>query len=178
MRPAFAALLLSSGATLAADGPAWDRDLLVVADWGIICAAPPVDTSVQPDTILGFIDQYPGEATIGLRTTRLPALPGLGFGVIARSRQPAGIDGVRITVEHPPIAPLATTRQSWAARIPPEAGAANFYRFDTPEERVPGRWRLTADLDGRILYDVTFEIVDPALMPGFTDPCPGPVPLS
>jgi hypothetical protein len=178
MRPALAALVMSATAAPAADGPMWDREALTAAEWGVICAAPPVDRSLEPDTILGFIDQYPGEATVGLRTTRIPALPDLGFGVIARSRAPQGIDGVRVTVLHPPIAPAGTTRQSWHASIPPEAGAANFYRFDTAEELVPGRWRLTADLDGRVLYDVAFEVVDPALVPEFTDPCPGPAPIS
>ncbi len=163
-------------APAAAAPPTHDAALLDRIDWGIICAGRSGRQEVAPDTMLGFIDLYEGEAGVGLRTQTLPALPELAFGVVAWAV--TDLDDVTITVTHPPMAPAGTTRQSWVATFAAGQGAANFFRFDLPEERVPGLWRFVATQGDRIVYEASFEVVDPALMPAFTDPCPGPVPVS
>lgn len=174
MRAAALTVLLACPA-VAQDGPAWDRTLLERIDWGIVCAEDSGQREPAPETISGFIDIYAGEPWIGLRTRRVPALHGLSFGVIAWGR---GVEGVTITVTHPPMQPSGTTRQSWPAAFAAGEGAANFFTFDIPEEEVPGLWRFTAVKDGTVVYETAFEVVPPAALPDFVDPCPGPAPIS
>lgn len=176
MRAAALTLLLACPAA-AQDGPPWDRTLLERIDWGIVCADDSGQREPAPDTISGYIDIYAGEPWIGLRTRKVPALNGLSFGVIGWGAG-GGVDGVTITVTHPPMQPSGATRQSWPAAFATGEGAANFFTFDIPEEEVPGAWRFVARRDGVVVYDVGFEVVHPAALPDFVDPCPGPAPIS
>jgi hypothetical protein len=169
-------LAVCLAAAPAAGAAEWDRAELADFAFGIVCAGAPGARTPAPDTIAGFVELVDGHIFVGRETARIPALPGLAFGIVARSR--TAHPEVTVTVEHPPMATAGATRQVWLSAFDGEAAAANFYRFDQPYERVPGTWRITAAAGGRILYDVVFEVVDPALMPGFTDPCPGPVPVS
>jgi len=49
------------------------------------------------------------------------------------------------------------------------------YSFDVDYELVLGAWTMRAESAGRIVYEVTFEVLDPALLP--RTEC-GPVPVS
>lgn len=175
MRWLLAPFLLT--ATAAAAEPQWSPDALDGFDWGIICVAEAGERVAAPGTIAGFIEIYAGDPVIGLRTLRLPALPELAFGVLLTG-DADGAAVVEVTVTHPPMQPLGRTEQSWTTSIPAGATTASFFRFDTAEERVPGQWRFTAREGGQVIYDIAFEVLDPALMSGFADPCPGPAPLS
>jgi hypothetical protein len=172
----FAAWLLAA-APAAADGPVWDRVALGGLDWGIICVDSSGRRAEAPGTIAGFIDIYAGEAVIGQRTLQVPALPETAFGFLLTG-DADGAAEVLITVFHPPMQPGGRTVQSWVTAIAPGETTASFFRFDLAEERVPGAWRFVATEAGRVLLDATFEVADPAAMPGFADPCPGPLPVS
>lgn len=145
---------------------------------GILCAAETSTRQAAPDTRLGFIDLVEGEITLGRDTAVIPALPGLAFGVLATVAEGAGRFGVTIVVTHPPTGPEGTMRESWTTDFVAGDSTANFFRFDLPEERVPGDWTLQAEQEGQVLYTARFRVVDPASLPGFTDPCPGPAPVS
>jgi len=145
---------------------------------GIICADPPSEQQPAPGTISGFVDLVDGAVYLGRPAFRVPALPGLAFGVTGQVAPLAGVQGVTINIIHPPMAPSGVTRQSWVSDFVPDSSTANFFRFDLPEERVPGLWTMEATLDGRVLYEASFEVVDPARMPGFIDPCAPPAPIS
>jgi hypothetical protein len=160
-------------ADLAADPAVFDR-----IDAGIICAPAPSGREPAPGTRIGFIDLVDGEITLGQATPRIPALPGLAFGVVARVAEHAGAADVTITVTHPPMGADGIMRETWQTDLMPGGPTANFFRFDYPEERVPGDWTLQAEQDGRVLYAARFQVVDPRLMPGFVDPCAVPPQLS
>ncbi len=147
-------------------------------DAGVICAAEASNREPAPGTRTGFIDLVEGEITLGLATPRIPAIPGLAFGVVATIAEGGGADGVTILVTHPPMGADGTARESWQSDFVPGNRTANFFRFDYPEERAPGPWTLQAELDGRVLYSARFEVVDPATMPYFVSPCEMPPQLS
>jgi hypothetical protein len=175
MRAALA-LVLSALPALAADDPVWDRAALAGIEWGIICAEDSGERAEAPETITGYIDIYAGEPQVVRQTQQVPTLAGLSFGVIVRT-PPGGVDGITITVMHPPMQPSGATRQRWTSAFDEEP-SANFFTFDFPEERVPGAWRFVATQGDRVIYDVPFDVIDASAAPGASDPCPGPVPIS
>ncbi|MEO0773600.1 MAG: DUF3859 domain-containing protein, partial [Pseudomonadota bacterium] len=67
---------------------------------------------------------------------------------------------------------------SWQSTF--SADGTNFagFSFDEPYEMTPGLWRFSATRDGRLIYEVEFEILPEALNPLPSLPCPGPVPIS
>lgn len=147
-------------------------------DAGIVCAAEASRREPAPDTRTGFIDLVEGDITLGLSGGRIPALPGLAFGVVTRVADGGGAPGATVVVVHPPMGADRTERESWTTDFVAGDATANFFRFDYPEERVPGPWTMQAELDGRVLYTARFEVVDPALMPNFVNPCEMPPQLS
>lgn len=177
MRPALILCLLPLAAR-AETGLVADPALFATLGAGIICADPPSEQQPAPDTISGFVDLVGGTVYLGRPALRVPALPGLAFGVAGQVVPLSGAQGVTINVTHPPMAPNGVTRQSWTSDFLPGSTTANFFRFDLPEERVPGRWTMQAVLDGQVLYEARFDVVDPARMPGFADPCAPQPPTS
>jgi Domain of unknown function (DUF3859) len=145
---------------------------------GIVCASGNRTRQPAPDTRAGFIELTEGPFSLGLATGRIPALPGLGFGVVASVAEAGGVEGVTVIVTHPPMGADRTMRETWADDYLPGDAVVNFFSFDLPEERVPGIWTIEAQKDGRMLYSARFEVVDPAAMPNFINPCEEPPPVS
>jgi hypothetical protein len=176
MRALFPLLFLAAPAFAAGDVTA-DMTVFAKIGAGVLCAAEASSQQEAPGTRLGFIDLVEGEITLGLPATHIPAIPGLAFGVHAMVGE-TGASGVTITVTHPPMGTDGTTVETWVSDFAPGDTTANFFRFDYPEERVPGTWTLQAELDGKVLYLARFQVVDPALMPNFVSPCELPPQLS
>lgn len=172
-----APLMFLAAPALAAGNVTADMSMFDRIGSGVLCAAEPTSREPAPGTRLGFIDLVEGEITLGLPAQRIPALPGLAFGVQAMVGS-AGATGVTIIVTHPPMGADGTVRETWETDFTPGNSTANFFRFDYPEERVPGDWTLQAELDGRVLYTARFQVVDPMLMPNFVNPCEMPPQLS
>lgn len=174
---ASAPLLFAFGNMAAAQEPFHDTSAFRSFAWGIICAEDSGERIAAPDTMAGFIDIYAGKPHIGRATTRIPAIEGLAFGIVAQAN---GVDLSAVTarVNHPPMGTGGVTRQSWESFFSAAEPSSNFFRFDYPEERVPGPWTMEATVEGRVIYSVTFEVVDPSLMPDFVNPCPGPQTIS
>lgn len=175
---AVAPLLFLASSALADSHVTGDMSVYAAIEAGIVCAAEASSREAAPDTRTGFIDLVEGEITLGLATARVPALPGLAFGVVAQVADNGEVRGATIIVIHPPIGAEGTVRESWRSDLVPGNRTANFFRFDYPEEQAPGPWTLQAELDGKVLYTARFEVVDPALMADFVNPCEMPPQLS
>jgi len=175
-----ALVLLSLIATpaLAAGDITGDPVMFTALDAGIICAAGDRRREAAPDTRAGFIELLEGSSTLGLSARRIPALPGLAFGVAATMVETAEAQGVTLIVTHPPMGTDGTTRETWQSDFPPGGSVVNFFSFDLPEERVTGPWTMEARFEGRLLYVARFEVLDPAAMPDFVNPCIEPPPIS
>jgi hypothetical protein len=174
----FLAGLLAASGAWGAPGVSYDETRLAEFRWGIICAEETGRRAPAPETMAGFIEIYGGVPYLGRETTRVPAIPELAFGVIARSRAPSGIAEVTVTVTHPPMGASGVTRQRWVTGITGSQANGSFFRFDLPEERLPGRWTFTGEDASGTLFEVEFEVFDPALMPDEGTPCTGAPPIS
>ena len=171
-----ALVLLSLIATpaLAAGDITGDPAMFLTLDAGIICKEGDRRREAAPDTRSGFIEVIDGPSTLGQSARRIPAVPGLGFGVVAQMHETAEAQGVTLVVTHPPMGADGTVRESWQSDFLPGEAIVNFFSFDLAEERVTGPWTMEALHQGRLLYSAQFEVVDPAAMPNFVSPCEEP----
>ena len=177
------ALLVLSVATLAypAVAPAEvtaDPAFFTEAAAGMVCVSGPSTTEAAPGTRLGYIDNVQGDIVMGLATDRIPAIPGLSFGVLSQVADTAGATGVTMIVTHPPMGPEGSTRDTWQRDFFGGSPNASFFQFDFPEELVTGDWTMQAVLGDRVLYSARFTVVNPAALPGFVNPCREPPPIS
>ena len=155
-----------------------DPAMFTTLDAGIICKEGDRRREAAPDTRSGYIEVLEGPSRLGLSARRIPAVPGLGFGVVARMSETEEALGVTLVVTHPPMGAEGTVRESWQSDFLPGESIVNFFSFDLPEERVTGPWTMEALYQGRVLYTARFEVVDPAAMPDFVSPCREPPPIS
>jgi hypothetical protein len=145
---------------------------------GILCVDGQGHHEPAPDTRLGYVNIVDGDIVLGLAARRVPAIPGLAFGVVAMVAESGGTAGVSIIVTHPPMGNEGSTRDVWQNDFVTGAQTASFFRFEFPEEQVPGEWTIQAVSDSRVFYTARFQVVDPAAMPGFVNPCREPPPIS
>ena len=100
-----------------------------------------------------------------LRTGSLvPAQLGIGFGVHVRV-QPQFSGPVSVSVEHPPMGPNGVTSQGWTTELSAEELQYLGYTFDVDYEMVQGGWTMSATANGRLIYEVSFNVVDAAVLP-------------
>ena len=131
-----------------------------------------------PGTRLGYVNLVDGEIMVGLATGRVPAIPGLAFGVLATVADAGAAAGVTIIVTHPPMGTEGSTRDIWTSDFFAGSPTASFFRFEYPDELVPGDWTLQAVAGDRVLYTARFQVVVPAAMPHFANPCQEPPQIS
>jgi hypothetical protein len=155
-----------------------DRTFFATLEAGILCVDGTSTSEPAPGTRLGYIDTVEGDISLGLATTRIPALPDLSFGVISTVIDGQGATGVTIIVSHPPMGTEGSTRDAWQRDFYGGGQDASFFSFDYPEELVTGDWTMQAMLGDRLLYEASFVVVDPGAMPGFASPCQMPPQIS
>lgn len=177
------AILVLSVATLTCPAVALakvtaDPAFFTEATAGIVCVSGVSTSEAAPGTRLGYIDTVRGEIVMGLAADRIPAIPGLSFGVISQVADTAGAAGVTMIVTHPPMGPEGSTRDTWQRDFFGGNPNASFFQFDFPEELVTGDWTMQAVLGDRVLLFSRFQVVDPGAMPGFVNPCREPPPIS
>lgn len=156
---------------LAADAK-FDASRLEV-EYGAFCQMRTVDEMPAPDTHASKIDLLPETPVIRWPTNVVPAMPGISFGV--RTQAPDGeiYYPVLIELTHPPFKTSGVTRQSYVSELGGEDASINAYSFDLFEEMVHGPWTFRAYHNGELLYEVRFDVVDPALVPGIGRNCEG-----
>lgn len=145
---------------------------------GILCVDGTSRHEPAPATRLGYVNIVDGEIVLGLATRRVPALPGLAFGVVSAVSATEGKAGVSIVVTHPPMGSDGSTVDVWQNDFVAGEQSASFFRFEYPEELVTGDWTIQAEAEGRVFYTARFQVVDPGAMPGFVNPCREPPPIS
>lgn len=147
-------------------------------DAGILCVDRLGRREPAPGTRLGYVYVTDGQIVLGLAARRIPAIPGLSFGVLATVAQAGQMSDATIIVTHPPMGTDGSTRDAWAGSFVAGSPTASFFRFEYPEELVPGDWTLQAVAGDRVLYTARFQVVAPAAMPSFADPCKQPPQVS
>lgn len=105
------------------------------------------------------------------RTRVVPAVVDLAFGVRAQASMPDGFRDVVITVTHPPFPATGETEQTYRSSVRADGLSGFYFRFDRPSEIVTGAWRITARVDGFVLYDIPFRVIAPSPTEGLLREC-------
>ncbi len=155
--------------------PAW-ADLaaspaIASLEAGVVCAPPPVGSRPAPDTLAGVTHIIAEEPDFVTNARRVPAVLDIGFGVKAQSVNPDGAAPVTVLITHPEMGQTDVTEQSFVTSISGSDPSLTFYQFDYAYEMVLGTWEFTAMSGDEILYSVSFEVVDPRLVPELADVC-------
>lgn len=132
--------------------------------YGYFCRLPPVGEGEAAGTVSGTVVFVEGPPVFQGYGPEVPAQLGVGFGVHVTVR-PGFSGAATLTVEHPPMGPEGVTRQTWVKAFEP--GVVNYtgYVFDHGYEILRGPWRMRAEINGRLMYDVAFEVVDRSELP-------------
>ena len=138
---------------------------------GILCGPETIGTTPAPGTIEGATHIIENEPDFVSTVQVVPAVLGLGFGVKSQSVMPDGIDSVEIIVTHPEMGETAVAMQSFSTRISGADPSLTFYQFDHIYELVHGTWQFVARSGETQLYSVSFEVVDPRLVPELASLC-------
>lgn len=146
-------------------------DLIASMEAGVICAPEVVDLRVAPDTVSGTTNVIDSDPPFVSNTNRVPAVLGIGFGVKAMAADPAGIGEVLMVVTHPPMGDQGATRQSFMSRVNGTETSLIFYQFDYGYELLPGTWTMTAFAGKVVIYEATFEVVPPRMVPELAEVC-------
>lgn len=137
---------------------------------GVFCAPKVISTTPAPDTIAGVtnvIEDVPPFVSAG---RNVPAVLGMGFGVLAGAKQQLLLD-VLVVVTHPPMGEAGVTRQSYYTDITNIGQSMTLYQFDYDYELVEGPWTITATQGDEILFRAGFTVVPPAMVPELAGVC-------
>ncbi len=164
-------LLLTLLASPALAAPAEPQAAPQVAwlEVGVFCAFQAMDRMPAPGTASGWIHVPTSEITFHWPDRQVvPAALGLAFGVRAMGAPGfATSDGAEARVTRPG----GTAPEVWSSGISDAGDTLSFFRFDTEDELLPGRWTFEG-WDGETrLYHVEFEVVPAAAVPEIVDAC-------
>lgn len=138
---------------------------------GIICPPESVGTSPAPGTLAGETHIIDVDPPFVSTARRVPAVMGIGFGVKAMAADEFGMEDVVMVVTHPPMGDAQVQTQSYVTSISGVAPSLTFYQFDFAYELVTGPWQMVATRDGEVLYQTSFEVVPPQLVPELASVC-------
>lgn len=173
MRYAVVLLIFPLPLPLFADGLPGARDPRISVAFGAFCQVPSVDSLAAPEAHGEKIELLPNVPAIRWPGTRVPALPGVSFGVRSITASANPLSPVLIELFHPPFTASGRTEQRYVTSLGGEEPSINAYSFDSLEELVTGTWTFRAWHDGVLLYEVPFDVVPPEYAPGIGRDCAG-----
>lgn len=167
----FAVLLAPIGLAAQTQLPDVVSDQMASVEAGVICAPETTGELEAPGTIAGTTHLIAEEPPFIAVTRRVPAVLGVGFGIKSRSVDVVGLNGVTMTVTHPPMGDDAVTTQTFETVIRGTDPSLTFYQFDFDYELLPGTWQMQASIGDNVLYRTTFEVLPAALVPELAAAC-------
>jgi len=148
---------------------------VVKIEYGYFCALEAVGERAAENTVSGVVRQVEDTPRFIEYGSLVPATLGVGFGVFVQVTPE--YEGVVIAItENPPMGPNGQTRQSFTTTLSSSEQSYVGFAFEHGYELVTGPWRMSAELNGRLIYSVDFQVVSSDLMPSVT--CGFEVPLS
>lgn len=178
-RPALRAPLLSGLLSLSALSPALAgagaEPVLPAAvpqiarlEVGVFCAWQQMDRAPAPDTANGWIHVPVDEVTFQWPDRQVvPAVIGMGFGLRATAAPGFETAAGEVRVYRPG----RSTPETWASDVSDFGPTLAFFRFDTKDELIPGRWVFEGWDRDQLLYRAEFEVVLPSALPGMAGAC-------
>lgn len=156
-----------------AAGVSFDDKRVGELKFGLVCGSDTDETIPAPETATGTIQVRQDWQKIIMETQTIPLIKGMALGVDIKPAAPRALDNVKITVTHPPFIGSELTKDSWTVNFAPDGSNLNFFEFEHPYEFVEGEWTMEAKKGFRTLYSVTFQVVNPALLPDMATLCDG-----
>lgn len=141
--------------------------------FGLVCGSDTDETIPAPETATGTVQVRQDWQKIIVETQTIPLVKGMALGVDMRPQAPRALDNVKITVTHPPFIGSELTSDSWTVNFSATGSNLNFFEFEHPYELVEGEWVMEARKGLRMLYRVTFNVVNPDLLPEMAGLCNG-----
>lgn len=128
---------------------------------GIFCYRSPDYVTQDSATIDGKVDRFDVAPDLVKQTQVIPAIDGLLFGVSGRGTSSSGLV-VTMEIVHPPLGKAGVTREAWDAWYPNDRTTMNGYTLGLDRGSPLGVWTLTAKRNGKKVYEVVFEVVEPS----------------
>lgn len=144
---------------------------IATLETGVICPPESTGTRPAPNTVAGVTNVVSETPPFVSTVNKVPAVMGIGFGAKAMSETAFGIDGVTMTITHPPMGPEKATQQSFQTSISGTDTSITFYQFDYDYELLPGTWTMTATVGDEVLYTTSFQVVPPQQVPELAAIC-------
>lgn len=177
MRHIFALILSAALATLprtaaaeagATPMPPAKSEQIARLDLGVFCAYQSMDRAPAPGTEAGWIHVPKDDVSFHWEDQQVvPAVIGMAFGIKA-----TGAKGWETEVGEARVyRPGRKTPEMWASDISEHGGTLAFFRFDRPDELVPGTWVIEGWDRDQMLYRVEFRVVPPEAMPEIAGAC-------
>lgn len=170
-------LFLAAGPALAEPGTARYDAKLFELNQGIFCEVPTTGSAPAPGTVAGQIELFETVPDFRWLGTRVPAVPGISFGVKTLALNARLYAGVVLELSHPAFRDSGATHQSYVTALGGADTSINAYTFDNSEELVTGTWTFTARQGEEVLYSARFQVVPPAAEPEIAAACGG-MPIS
>ncbi len=172
MKHIFAFLACLPGPLLAqAPLPDLVGDSMASVEAGVICAPETLGVQEAPGTVAGTTHIIAEEPPFVAATRRVPAVLGIGFGIKSRTLDINGLNGVTMTITHPPMGSTGATYQTFSTTIRGTDPSLTFYQFDFDYELLPGIWQLEASFADETLYRTTFEVLPADQVPELAEIC-------
>lgn len=160
-------LAFAGGPALSDPAPPDPGPLVASLKVGVFCALQAMDQRPAPGTRSGWI--HVPDAMIDFHwpdRQLVPAAIGLAFGVKSRM-----LPGTVVQGEMRVYRPGSPDPETWETGFGDIGDQFAFFRFDRPDELIPGVWRFEA-WDGETqLYSVEFEVVPAAALPEIVSAC-------
>nr|WP_183525293.1 DUF3859 domain-containing protein [Yoonia ponticola] len=172
MKHVLACLLIAPIAAFAqAPLPDLTAPAIATLQAGVICAPVSLGERLAPGTVAGTTHVINEEPPFVAATRRVPAVLGIGFGIKSQAADLDGIEGVKMTVTHPPMGASGQTVQTFPSTIRGTDPSLTFYQFDFDYELLPGIWQIEASSNGETLYRTTFEVLPAEQVPELAEIC-------
>jgi Domain of unknown function (DUF3859) len=167
MRRPFALIALLAGPAMAEPAPPEWTAPVVGLSWGILCLQIEMDRIAAPGTVSGWMHQLDRDVDWHWPDTQVvPASIGLAFGIRA-----VGLPGTATEIEVRLTRPDRPQPETWTGFLSEGDSFFGFFRFDTPEELVPGLWVFEGWDGGSQLYRAEFQVVPAPALPRIAEAC-------
>lgn len=161
------ALVLAAGAALADPALPASGPLVASLKVGVFCALQAMDQRPAPGTLSGWIHVPDGMIAFHWPDRQVvPAAIGLGFGVKSQM-----VPGIFLQGEMRVYRPGSTVPETWDSSFSDTGEQFGFFRFDRPDELIPGIWRFEAWQGEAQIYSAEFEVVPAAALPEIVNAC-------
>lgn len=141
--------------------------------FGIYCPGDPIRRDEAPGTASGTINIVEAPPEFLVETQRIPAVPGVGFGILVGLKPGAVLDAT-VTVRHPPFTGSGVTEEFWVTNLD-DSPSLNGFTFEHAYELQPGLWTYSAAVEGIEIYRIDFEVVEPSAAPELAGICAGAI---